>query len=206
MKSQKNRKSSLYFIILVYLVIFNINFFLGLKIKKYQLKIFKNDTIKETINNYNNNTQLIQDFPIKIEINWNSIKDNLNLHLKKVEKGRQLNDYVNSGSHRINNETLIKSQIMMLEKLVSGVYILFAEKFDSLKSFNNSNPSVSIFSDKKSYYNITFDRNISENLNWDKPVFWEIGKFEFSRNSIVFETFNFLTNEIIETYKKIKAK
>ena len=200
MKFFSNRNSSLFFSILAFTLMFSMNFSIATKIRKGMSKIsFKNETIlNQTLNNESNNSKIIQDFPLKIEINWNSIKDNFNLHLKRVEKGRHLNDHIYTGPYRVNNETFIKSQTMMLEKLVSGVYILYAEKFDSLESLNVSNTTVSIFSDKRSYYNVTCNTNYIENINWKKSVFWEIGKFEFFTNSVVFETLNFLTNEIVE--------
>lgn len=200
MKLLTKRKSGLFFIILGFSLIFSIKFSMGARIKKVQSKLlFRNETINnETFNNDGNSSQIIQDFPLKIEINWNSVNDNLNLHLKRVEKGKHSNENNNIAPYRFNYDTLIKSQTMMLEKLVSGVYILYSEKFDSLRALNMSNASVSIFSDKKSYYNITCDINNTESINWKKPVYWEIGRFEFFRNSVLFETLNILTNEIIE--------
>ncbi len=207
MKLLTNEISALFFIILSFSLTFTIKFSMAARIKKSHSKLpSKNETvINETLNNNRNNSQIIQDFPLKIEIDWISIKDNLNLHLKRVEKGKQINENTNKSPYRFNNDTLFKSQTMTLEKLVSGVYILYAEKFDSLKTINMSNATVSIFSDKKSYYNLTCDTNNTDNINWKKPVFWEIGRFEFFSNSVVFETLNILTNEVIEGIRGKKA-
>jgi len=181
------------------ILFFNFSFCKKLKNTKFIInnKFLKsNEVILNDTLNSPNITQEIDDFPLKIEIIWNNIDDNLNLHLKRIQKGRFLNYTQIEKNFRINNETLIKSQIMMLEKLVSGEYILYAEKFDSLKSLNGSETSVSIYSESKSYFNITCDKIKINNLNWENPVFWEIGIFKFSSNSVSFEILNNLTNKL----------
>lgn len=140
-----------------------------------------------------NNTRLINEFPIKIDLNWNQSFDNLNLHFKKLESGNVSNK-TTSAIYRFANETLNKTQTMMIEKLISGDYILYAEKFNSFQSFNESHPTVNIYSGSKSIFNITCNQESYDNLDWLNPVYWEIGLFTFSRSSAYLKSLNYLTN------------
>ena len=152
-------------------------------------------------NNLNKNTTEIlnkfKDFPIKIDLEWKDDNNILNLHFKRFDqnKGRSLE--FNNAKHRNSNDTVIeKSQRMMVEKLTSGNYVLFAEKFDSFEEVSGSQPTVHIYSGENSIFNITSPLTKSNKVDWSKSIYWEIGRFSFENDYFNFENVNAFTNEI----------
>jgi len=144
------------------------------------------------------NISKLNNLPIKIELEWRNTNDLLNLHLKRLDKNEEIEIENKQNILRLSNSTIVDnySQMMMIENLTSGNFILYAEKFKSFEEIQESKPLVKISYGENSAISIICPIKKIGKLDWGKFIIWEIGLFNFNENSFKFENLNSFNNHL----------
>jgi hypothetical protein len=174
------------------LTIFNPNLIYANKLKKIANKNFQNFTSPAIIN-----IKKINNFPIKIVLEWRNTNNLLNLHLKRLNNNEELDIINKHNLLRFSNDTIVDnySQMMMIENLTSGNFILYAEKFESFDDIQESKPIVKISYGENNEFDVICPIKKIGKLYWEKFIIWEIGLFTFNDDNFKFEKLNSFTNK-----------